>query len=270
MIAIFGTPPGLIPARAGTTSCTTKTAISTWAHPRSRGDHCLKLGHVAFTAGSSPLARGPLRPIARDTRAVGLIPARAGTTYSRGGGRVAPGAHPRSRGDHFNRHSSLNNALGSSPLARGPPYGSSLTPGQPGLIPARAGTTGWRRTLFVITRAHPRSRGDHRLNVWLTGTHWGSSPLARGPPVVAGALVNCAGLIPARAGTTRIGNSMRHEIRAHPRSRGDHLRSLLSGFCRPGSSPLARGPPGRVCIKFSDGGLIPARAGTTPANSGRA
>ena len=181
MIAIFGTPPGLIPARAGTTSCTTKTAISTWAHPRSRGDHCLKLGHVAFTAGSSPLARGPLRPIARDTRAVGLIPARAGTTYSRGGGRVAPGAHPRSRGDHFNRHSSLNNALGSSPLARGPPYGSSLTPGQPGLIPARAGTTGWRRTLFVITRAHPRSRGDHgdfKVSGVITQ---GSSPLARGP-----------------------------------------------------------------------------------------
>ena len=181
MIAIFGTPPGLIPARAGTTSCTTKTAISTWAHPRSRGDHCLKLGHVAFTAGSSPLARGPLRPIARDTRAVGLIPARAGTTYSRGGGRVAPGAHPRSRGDHFNRHSSLNNALGSSPLARGPPYGSSLTPGQPGLIPARAGTTGWRRTLFVITRAHPRSRGDHEALEDAPLEMAGSSPLARGP-----------------------------------------------------------------------------------------
>ena len=193
---------GLIPARAGTTC--TRRLRSRWcgAHPRSRGDHMGPPSRARSLPGSSPLARGPLRPIARDTRAVGLIPARAGTTYSRGGGRVAPGAHPRSRGDHFNRHSSLNNALGSSPLARGPPYGSSLTPGQPGLIPARAGTTGWRRTLFVITRAHPRSRGDHgdfKVSGVITQ---GSSPLARGPPAQFHGATARYGLIPARAGTT--------------------------------------------------------------------
>ena len=71
---------GLIPARAGTTVPDFMNAAATWAHPRSRGDHCT-------TASIAPLIAG-------------LIPARAGTTPRRLH-QDSPGrAHPRSRGDH--------------------------------------------------------------------------------------------------------------------------------------------------------------------------
>ena len=58
--ARYGVVTGLIPARAGTTY---KAGIRTTpkrAHPRSRGDHVMRIGIGWFLWGSSPLARGPL------------------------------------------------------------------------------------------------------------------------------------------------------------------------------------------------------------------
>ena len=54
------------------------------AHPRSRGDHGFDGAAEAAGAGSSPLARGPLDCDAFHAAAVGLIPARAGTTEKDG------------------------------------------------------------------------------------------------------------------------------------------------------------------------------------------
>ena len=53
-------PPGLIPARAGTTSRYTRLRTSSRAHPRSRGDHHSMNYLHSLIWGSSPLARGPL------------------------------------------------------------------------------------------------------------------------------------------------------------------------------------------------------------------
>ena len=50
---------GLIPARAGTTGVLVCCDFRAGAHPRSRGDHAVRLLIQMKLAGSSPLARGP-------------------------------------------------------------------------------------------------------------------------------------------------------------------------------------------------------------------
>ena len=193
---------GLIPARAGTTSCAKAPPALARAHPRSRGDHRACSHASRARLGSSPLARGPPRNIHTNDYGVGLIPARAGTTVKDGEVERAGEAHPRSRGDHSDSAGELHGVRGSSPLARGPRPRCERPPCHRGLIPARAGTTSSARRAHDIKRAHPRSRGDHGVDAWYAPGETGSSPLARGPHRGPQAHVHEAGLIPARAGTT--------------------------------------------------------------------
>ncbi len=51
--------------------------------------------------------------------------------------------------------------------------------------------------------------------------------------------------------------------RDHPRLRGDHSDVTTTGWRRPGSSPPARGPPGRPRRRSLRTRIIPACAGTT-------
>ena len=175
---------GLIPARAGTTFVTPHAPSESGAHPRSRGDHVGEFRAGGFVAGSSPLARGPLVLGNHLVDGVGLIPARAGTTARRGGGSVCARAHPRSRGDHGLFAPATNFIKGSSPLARGPQPRNSASGVESGLIPARAGTTTFSCSLSFCSWAHPRSRGDHGELCGEVLSGEGSSPLARGPPMI--------------------------------------------------------------------------------------
>ena len=192
---------GLIPARAGNTSGDPVCAHGSWAHPRSRGEHSDgPIAHV-LREGSSPLARGTLRGLTVEDGARGLIPARAGNTTRGEGPNPHPGAHPRSRGEHVRVPYASPVVRGSSPLARGtldcpplcapPLVGSSpLARGTQsarkydcrygGLIPARAGNTLLLTLSATPKRAHPRSRGEHRLFRPIREAPRGSSPLARG------------------------------------------------------------------------------------------
>ena len=91
---------GLIPARAGNTWHAGDWNANARAHPRSRGEHRGSVSSAKTRAGSSPLARGTRGACRLDQSLNGLIPARAGNTFSTGGGGCAGRAHPRSRGDH--------------------------------------------------------------------------------------------------------------------------------------------------------------------------
>ena len=213
---------GLIPARAGTTIECQGLDISPRAHPRSRGDHPRRPLKDFANAGSSPLARGPLHGFLIDFNNHGLIPARAGTTFSPSLPLESARAHPRSRGDHFFLFAPIIGELGSSPLARGPPDAAAAARSVQRLIPARAGTTRISFCPKVIIWAHPRSRGDHILCPSLTHTDRGSSPLARGPHRRTYYRTDDRGLIPARAGTTPQSKRGVVFMGAHPRSRGDH------------------------------------------------
>ena len=71
---------GLIPAHAGKTSHHDLSKVRTWAHPRSRGENCLRYGGQNHVPGSSPLTRGKPHLAPPGPRGPGLIPAHAGKT----------------------------------------------------------------------------------------------------------------------------------------------------------------------------------------------
>ena len=173
-------------------------------------------------------------------------------------------AHPRSRGEHYFVSFLFGISGGSSPLARGTRHFKNIQFSKLGLIPARAGNTAAVRRSLSLTWAHPRSRGEH---LGIDNTEFfveGSSPLARGTRAAFTAQDPQGGLIPARAGNTSLSCTVTFMMRAHPRSRGEHVRRISSDRVRLGSSPLARGTPGDAVGSKANRGLIPARAGNTP------
>ncbi len=91
----------------------------------------------------------------------------------------------------------------------------------------------------------------------------GSSPLARGTRLGAGAELRRGRFIPARAGNTPCRCRRASGRPVHPRSRGEHAISFVTMNSRGGSSPLARGTPDRCRCTFSPRRFIPARAGNT-------
>ena len=109
----------LIPARAGSTWGRGRSASSTRAHPRSRGEHQAGPAEPVLPTGSSPLARGAPSLPAAVIAAQRLIPARAGSTRRRPTPPAAGPAHPRSRGEHRMTGETNVPSGGSSPLARG-------------------------------------------------------------------------------------------------------------------------------------------------------
>ncbi len=213
--------------------------------------------------GSSPLARGARPRLQRLHGPHRLIPARAGSTAAGSTPTASPEAHPRSRGEHPAAGTTRSLECGSSPLARGARPGG-VEDGDPvGLIPARAGSTLglWRgRGRWW---AHPRSRGEHTDGSGREQTRTGSSPLARGALGTSPAGTPGGRLIPARAGSTPAPSSSPTFVRAHPRSRGEHIGCRWEGSGKPGSSPLARGARGLHGDLGAGPRLIPARAGST-------
>ena len=174
-----------------------------------------------------------------------IIPARAGFTRHTIPLPNFGTDHPRSRGVYSRDWAGSRRVRGSSPLARGLRTGRFRLPGRIRIIPARAGfTRSWAVTMGV-PRDHPRSRGVYCRRVGRRGSSRGSSPLARGLP------------------SGRWGS--RTWWGDHPRSRGVYCGNRQKRRGHPGSSPLARGLPcTRAALPYSLG-IIPARAGFTPA-----
>ena len=171
---------GLIPARAGNTAFCFPRPPFFWAHPRSRGEHCLLRACVQCRRGSSPLARGTRKTAIHELANFGLIPARAGNTAFLAFYVVQLGAHPRSRGEHRPPVAASASLRGSSPLARGTRFQCVHDAPHAGLIPARAGNTCLLGSVAQAAGAHPRSRGEHAASSTVERADRGSSPLARG------------------------------------------------------------------------------------------
>ncbi len=171
-----------IPARAGNTPTPACASTASPVHPRSRGEHFLRLEGISSKCGSSPLARG--------TRIVGVvgrphdrfIPARAGNTRHPTLTTHWYPVHPRSRGEH----------------AHAEPFDRQV--GR--FIPARAGNTGIARARRIPAPVHPRSRGEHTRSSSAWSIKTGSSPLARGTLLTFLVLSKQVRFIPARAGNT--------------------------------------------------------------------
>ena len=173
-----------------------------------------------LVGGSSPLARG-LRLTSRGTWVPdGIIPARAGFTWTAGRSRQVRWDHPRSRGVYETSNRGRSSPEGSSPLARGLPSHVHATSSASRIIPARAGFTSSRPGKAPTSQDHPRSRGVYILGGILAIRRRGSSPLARGLHHRPRAGVVVDRIIPARAGFTTSIKENKCRWQDHPRSRG--------------------------------------------------
>ena len=238
---------GLIPAHAGKTREHVVLGGHGGAHPRSRGENSLvTLCYVGFS-GSSPLTRGKPWACADTGARRGLIPAHAGKTVRLWASGCECGAHPRSRGENFNRVRTAHYTLGSSPLTRGklPDRGGGRKAGR--LIPAHAGKTICHIWGVGCSGAHPRSRGENAVGLVLRWGGGGSSPLTRGNLSGRGFRAGAWGHIPAHAGKTRCSGEPPMTRWAHPRSRGENLLSGTVEAAAWGSSPLTRGKHFLTC-----------------------
>ena len=90
---------------------------------------------------------------------------------------------------------------------------------------------------------------------------YGSSPLARGLQDTAIAFFKSIGIIPARAGFTRLYSGTTANRRDHPRSRGVYRRIRHSSSMTRGSSPLARGLRRGTCPPTTSPGDHPRSRG---------
>ena len=274
---------GLIPARAGSTSHECLQREKGRAHPRPCGEHqwhavlrgllgahprpCGEHSHtvcgVVEAVGSSPPVRGARADGLADAALGGLIPARAGSTptfrYTAAGSR----AHPRPCGEHTHTLILCFRAGGSSPPVRGAPHIAHASLPVLGLIPARAGSTQRHTATEVLSGAHPRPCGEHRLFPPIRAVPRGSSPPVRGAPEMSPLVRTQEGLIPARAGSTSTCQLFDLSGRAHPRPCGEHMSDSASRRAVEGSSPPVRGAPVEDVANAAGHGLIPARAGST-------
>ena len=95
------------------------------------------------------------------------------------------------------------------------------------------------------------------------GAKTGSSPRVRGAverPVVSD---EAAGIIPARAGSSRAARRIRRGGRDHPRACGEQSSTRFACRDAPGSSPRVRGAVWLRKDIAEDTGIIPARAGSS-------
>ena len=157
----------------------------------------------------------------------------------------------------------LLQAAGSSPLARGLLGRSRRFAPAAGIIPARAGFTPRDRHSRPTHQDHPRSRGVYSSPTLKRISPRGSSPLARGLPVLEAGCACGARIIPARAGFTLLPHERGGRGRDHPRSRGVYMAPAGRSHYWRGSSPLARGLRAGPAAQGRDGRIIPARAGFT-------
>ena len=255
--------PGIIPACAGSTKSSSARGSQGGDYPRMRGEHHREARRIASFRGSSPHARGALLHLVGELGPGGIIPACAGSTQRCHGARQDVRDHPRMRGEHILPDTSHALSGGSSPHARGALDADQRRRVHAGIIPACAGSTHpWRR-LLRRWRDHPRMRGEHVSLPTDIVPLMGSSPHARGAPMVRPPYLMTQGIISACAGSTSRRNCATCGSGDHPRMRGEHSLCWDRKTPREGSSPHARGAlllaPGYV----EEPGIIPACAGST-------
>ena len=131
----------IIPAYAGSTGTTGSLSPRTADHPRIRGEHEAFDEPRDVAVGSSPHTRGARGPDHDRDRAMGIIPAYAGSTLTSPARVSARRDHPRIRGEHQGRSGGRRQTGGSSPHTRGARHGDRLLAGCRRIIPAYAGST---------------------------------------------------------------------------------------------------------------------------------
>ena len=236
----------IIPAYAGSTVADFQIFATNWDHPRIRGEHYRRCRRRRRVHGSSPHTRGAQGRRVRRARCTRIIPAYAGSTLSSVVASSSPADHPRIRGEHIcARQRTLRNLR---------------------IIPAYAGSTMCHSLQSRTRRDHPRIRGEHISCSRFVPAIMGSSPHTRGAPCRVVFKAARQRIIPAYAGSTERTTDTLSRSSDHPRIRGEHKSASMLERRPPGSSPHTRGAPPAGPRRNSGSRIIPAYAGSTPAN----
>ena len=215
--------------------------------------------------GSSPRMRGAPGEHIRDLVRQGIIPAYAGSTDAPREPRQLGEDHPRVCGEHSLRCDFRNPRLGSSPRMRGAHNERDDVELGVGIIPAYAGSTRRQLVFTYPHRDHPRVCGEHSFASNARRSTSGSSPRMRGAPVFLIPAGTATGIIPAYAGSTVFRNTIITSQRDHPRVCGEHAPASTRRLVARGSSPRMRGAHTTGADNSFSDGIIPAYAGSTPA-----
>ena len=228
------------------------------------GEHFIISARGLGKTGSSPHVRGAPERFEAFARAVGIIPACAGSTTSIGHNWTGMWDHPRMCGEHRICCQSCKISTGSSPHVRGALVQDFLQGLSTGIIPACAGSTVSWRIRRPPCRDHPRMCGEHNRGSSFGQSHKGSSPHVRGARQACDDALQESGIIPACAGSTTVGKTKLLFIWDHPRMCGEHELGDFAAFLDQGSSPHVRGALRQTQRQGQRPGIIPACAGSTP------
>ena len=110
---------GIIPARAGSSSCPAPVRAQTWDHPRACGEQSRDRRLHQGRGGSSPRVRGAGLDSRGGGFGSGIIPARAGSSRRYIPPCGASRDHPRACGEQSSARLVVNMIKGSSPRVRG-------------------------------------------------------------------------------------------------------------------------------------------------------
>ena len=152
---------------------------------------------------------------------------------------------------------------------RGKPRPASQTARTERIIPARAGQTSMTATMLPPSPDHPRACGANEQEAVEQADQLGSSPRVRGKRYWKGRPSRHRRIIPARAGQTVTGVSIRSPPPDHPRACGANSIRGSKVQLPAGSSPRVRGKPATGRGQFEPHRIIPARAGQTSRSNGR-
>ena len=213
---------GIIPAYAGSTPMTARTAEMTRDHPRVCGEHHAFMTASRNPSGSSPRMRGAPCDAPGQLRDEGIIPAYAGSTRLSLINNVLIRDHPRVCGEHRLLYLFRFRFRGSSPCMRGALVVEVAGDGDAGIIPAYAGSTPRAASTAGAEGDHPRVCGEHLCSSRPLSVSQGSSPRMRGAPRHHPRLKVERGIIPAYAGSTQRQYIRKRRHGDHPRVCGEH------------------------------------------------
>ena len=166
------------------------------------GEHFIISARGLGKTGSSPHVRGAPERFEAFARAVGIIPACAGSTTSIGHNWTGMWDHPRMCGEHVVLPPFFWTVSGSSPHVRGARSAWVIGAVFAGIIPACAGSTSPWPSASARCGDHPRMCGEHDPPCWSLHVFQGSSPHVRGAPKGRSGSKDGTGIIPACAGST--------------------------------------------------------------------
>ena len=256
-------PHRIIPAHAGQTPKSAKTATSETDHPRACGANDMYLHLLMELAGSSPRMRGKLRLQHSPKIRLRIIPAHAGQTAYGARSTFVGTDHPRACGANLASRRFHHGLSGSSPRMRGKPPLSFSCWTAPRIIPAHAGQTCERHVAGGIPSDHPRACGANSGLTYPIPSVAGSSPRMRGKLECGHELAGLLRIIPAHAGQTVVFSHPVSCAPDHPRACGANQVEVAPFEPVSGSSPRMRGKHRVIVAQVHRARIIPAHAGQT-------